>query len=385
MDIRIHVSGPWATFHRRPLVEALARMGGDAVRIVVVDRPLDLAVAPWRHRDRLLRWLARPGERIRHEAGNLVVVTPFVPVHEQLVQRTAFAQVLGRSIAHQVSRAVPPAGRHVDWIYYPEQAHRLSAGAQAVYEVYDEYNAPDGLPALWRAERERQLLSRVDLVVATAEPLRASRATLHPRVLLVPNGVDLATFARTRERGPLPDRLAAIPEPRIGFLGMMNTAMDVALIEDAVARAPDWSWVFLGPPAGADPEGLRRLERRSNVHMLGWLPRHELAGYLRGVAVGTIPFKTEGAYHQSINPLKLHEYMAAGIPVVSTALSEVEAFAPPVRIARSAPEFVAAIAAWLTDPVGRAEAIAQGLVLAEAASWDRRANQLLAELSCLHR
>ena len=382
MQLIIHASAPWATFHRRPLIEALAETGGSRVDILVIDRPMDLVVAPIRRRDALWHWLRDPSSRLVSVRENLRVLRPFLPVHEHLAALLPFLPAWQeRLLQAQIDRVVPPSGRRVEWIYYPEQQGHLRAREEAfaVYECYDDYAAaPNASP--WHRQHEDRLFQRVDLVITTAQTLWEACRLRHPDVHLVPNGVDYATLAPAQEQGPLHPVLAEIPEPRIGFLGYLNSAVDAELLESLAASRPDWSWVFIGPPDGADPRALQRIRALPNVHFLGFVPRSQLVPALRGLRVGIIPFKVEGSYHQAINPLKLYEYMAAGLPVISTELPEVVRFAPPVRLASTASAFQEEIGKLLADREAWQEARAQGDRLARTENWNARAEACLALL-----
>lgn len=382
ISIVIHISAPWERFHRRPLIEALAKVGGAQLDILIVDRPLDLVVAPLRRRADLGRWLREPASRSIRCAENLRVLTPFVPLHEHLAARIPFmAAACERMLRAQIERAMPrlPGTPRLEWIYYPEQQVHLHPAGEtlALYECYDEYNADPGGDGARRRALEADLLRRADLVIATAAELYEARRDRHPNLHLIPNAVDYALLSAAQAPGPIAPEVAALPEPRIGFLGYFNHAVDLELIEAALSREPSWSWVFIGPPGGVDPQGMARLRAHPNAHFLGFIPHAEIAPTLRGLSVGVIPFKTEGAYNQSINPLKLYEYMAAGLPIVSTALQEVARFSPPVRMAADADAFVAGLRSMLSDPQAWQAARREGDAIARRETWEERARRIL--------
>lgn len=381
IPIVIHASAPWETFHRRPLIEAMARRAGGRYRILVVDRPLDLVVAPLRHRGRLARWLSDPAWRVEEVTENLTVLRTFLPLHEHLAcWIPPLYDLQERWLRARIARALPPAARRIDWIYYPEQLPHIGDEAFAVYECYDEYNADPRGAGPRREALESRLLERADLVVATSRSLLEARRARARHSHLLPNAVDYAALSAAQAAGDLPSEVARIPEPRIGFLGYLKDAVDTELLFRLMTREPGWSWVFLGPPDGIDPEGLARLRALPNAHFLGFVPPRDLARYLRGMRLGVIPFKTQGAYHQAINPLKLYQYMAAGLPVVSTDLPEVRPFSPPVRLAREPEAFMAELRDLVERDALWAEARAAGDAIARRETWDHRADDMLARL-----
>jgi glycosyltransferase involved in cell wall biosynthesis len=382
-QVVIHVSAPWERFHRRPLIEALSRVGGSKLDILIVDRPLDLVVAPIRRRADLKRWLREPGARSYPCADNMRVLTPFVPIHEHLAARIPFlATACERLLRAQIDREMPrlPGTPRVEWIYYPEQQLHLHPAGEtlALYECYDEYNADPAGGGGRRRLLEDTLLRRSDLVLATASELYEARRQRHPNIHLIPNAVDYAILSEAQAVGAIASEVAALPEPRIGFLGYFNHAVDLELIEAALSREPSWSWVFIGPPGGVDPPGMARLRAYPNAHFLGFILQRELAPFLRGLSVGVIPFKTEGAYNQSINPLKLYEYMAAGLPIVSTTLREVARFSPPVLMAEDLEAFLQGIRTLASDAEAWQASRLAGDRIARRETWEERARQILA-------
>jgi glycosyltransferase involved in cell wall biosynthesis len=137
------------------------------------------------------------------------------------------------------------------------------------------------------------------------------------RVHYIPHGVDHAHFARALDAGPLPDELRAIPEPRIGFFGLIHEWIDLPLLAALADRAP-YSFVLIGE-AKVD---LGDLTARPNVFHLGRRSYDSLPDYCRGFHAAIVPFRTN-ELTRSVNPVKLREYAAAGLPVVSSDLPEV--------------------------------------------------------------
>jgi glycosyltransferase involved in cell wall biosynthesis len=146
-------------------------------------------------------------------------------------------------------------------------------------------------------------------------------------VLEAPNVADTALFATALGDGPVDPALAALPEPRLVFVGAITaTKLDLGLLAELARIRPDWSLALVGSVGLGDPStDVSSLAAMPNVHLLGPRRQSELPAVLRGASVGLIPYLAS-PLTASIFPMKVYEYLAAGLPVVSTplpALSEV--------------------------------------------------------------
>jgi glycosyltransferase involved in cell wall biosynthesis len=203
-------------------------------------------------------------------------------------------------------------------------------------------------PAMHRLEQE--LARSVNAVVYAAESLRPHVGELGARKSFhLPNGVDFAHFARHPISKPAD--LTLLPQPIAIYVGAMHDWFDYALIDAAVARLPQVSFVLIGPEHLART----RLRPAPNLHLLGRRPYAELPAYLQHADVGLIPFDVAGHAElvHSVNPLKLHEYLAAGLPVVATEWEELVALGSPARLSRTPEEFIQGIESAVTGPVDR--------------------------------
>jgi glycosyltransferase involved in cell wall biosynthesis len=185
---------------------------------------------------------------------------------------------------------------------------------------------------------EEEMCRTADIVFASAEDLADRCSRWSGNVHYVPHGVDYEHFARALEPGPLPDDLASIPEPRIGFFGLLHEWVDTELIGRLADAHPRFSFVLIGAASG----DLSDLTRRTNVHHLGRRPFAQLPDYCRGFAAALVPFRLN-ELTTSVNPIKLREYAASGMPVVSSDLPEVRRLPEIATVARSFDEWVAAV------------------------------------------
>lgn len=206
------------------------------------------------------------------------------------------------------------------WYYTPMSlafSDHLSR-ALTVYDCMDELSgflgAPSGL-----CEMERQLLDRADLVFTGGRSLFEAKQKLHPRVHAFPSSVDAAHFRRARAHLPEPVDQQAIPHPRLGFFGVIDERMDIALLGELADLHPEWHLVLVGPVVKIDPQSL---PRAPNIHYLGGKKYEELPAYVAGWDLALMPFAINPAT-RFISPTKTPEYLAAGRPVVSTPIVDV--------------------------------------------------------------
>jgi glycosyltransferase involved in cell wall biosynthesis len=259
-----------------------------------------------------------------------------------------------RAVNRQVLRAIIRAYRlrlgirdFQLWTFLPTTADYVGTlGEQvAVYYCVDEWSLFGYLDRDQTVANERALLGKVDAVFAINRELADAKRAVNPRTYVSPHGVDHAQFARALDgEVTVPADLAALPRPRIGFYGTLRDWVDLDLVA-AIARArPAWSIILIGQQLD-DVSAVRGL---ANVHLLGQRGHAELPAYCKGFDVGIIPYRID-ARMKFVNPLKLREYLSAGVPVVSTRLPEVARLGELVRIADDAPGFVAAIERALAE------------------------------------
>jgi UDP-galactopyranose mutase len=264
--------------------------------------------------------------------------------------------------------------RFVAWYYTPMAlgfTRHLSPEA-VVYDCMDELSGFLGAPPRLR-EREAELFRRADLVFTGGRSLYEAKRHQHPRVYAFPSSVDAPHFARALSGLAEPADQAALGRPRIGYCGVIDERMDLDLLGGIAALRPDWQVVMLGPVVKIDPT---KLPRAANIHYLGGRRYDELPAYLAGWDVAMMPFALNEAT-RFISPTKTPEYLAAGLPVVSTAIRDV---VHPyqdlglVRIAQTPEKFVAAAEqAMAEDAMTRQDAV--DAFLADT-SWDRTWRQM---------
>ncbi len=268
---------------------------------------------------RLVRGLAPPRER----DGVQVLAPLVIPLHGNRAVRWCNRRLL-RAL---VRRAVRRLGMRevILWAYVPQAEALLDAlePALVVYHCVDDIAAQKGVHAESFRAAETRFAGRADLVLASAPELARRMRLLAPQatVLEAPNVADTELFATALGDGPIDAALAALKPPRIVFTGaVVATKLDIELLL-ALARArPAWSIALVGPVGLGDPTtDVSRLAAEPNVALLGARPYRALPDVLRGADATIIPY-ARNELTGSVFPMKVYEYLAAGLPVVATPL-----------------------------------------------------------------
>jgi glycosyltransferase involved in cell wall biosynthesis len=227
------------------------------------------------------------------------------------------------------------------WTFLPGVADYVGTLGEslAVYYCVDEWSMFSYIDRDRTVAAERMLLDRVDCVFAINHALAENKRAINPETHVSPHGVDHALFASAFDAATrVPDDLAGLPRPIIGFYGTLQDWVDLELVAHVARRHPDWSVVLIGQSL-VDTGAVNRL---ANVHLFGRRQHHELPAYCKGFDVGLIPYRIDERMTY-VNPIKLREYLSAGVPVVSTAVPEVRRYERWCAVAGDPDGFVRAI------------------------------------------
>jgi glycosyltransferase involved in cell wall biosynthesis len=254
------------------------------------------------------------------------------------------------------------------WTFLPNAVDYVGKLGESlvVYYCVDEWSQFSYLDGPKIAEAENLLCQRADIVFATARSLVERRRSLNPHTYLATHGVDQPLFARALDPATaVPPDLAALPPPVLGFYGTIQDWVDLELIEYLAERHPEWSLAMIGKLC----VDTSRLARYPNVHWLGRKPHAELPNCCKGFAVGLIPYVLNERIRH-VNPIKLREYLSAGLPVVSTALPEVEYYRDHCWLAGGCEEFERGVTAALgSDTPERRRARSEAM---RAETWEQK-------------
>jgi glycosyltransferase involved in cell wall biosynthesis len=329
-----------------------------------------------------LWWIRRSATHTRRPSGAPTEVMPnvwlltlppvFIPI--DAYRRAPWLRHLNNRLCSLlVGRAMRQLGFHkaIAWVYLitVADAPLLRSADAVVYDCIDEWSGATEDPREKRffTDLDRRLCRCADVLFVGSRSLAENRRDLHPRMALVPQGVDLAHFLPSGSAAAPPD-LAALARPIIGLVGVLNRErIDIDLLCHLAEQRPNWSIVLVGPVwKGLDTE---RLARFANIHLLGNKPREQLGRYIEAFDVCMLPYLIND-FTRNIFPLKLFEYLASGKPFVATPIPACAEFPRLIRTADGPVAFLAQLEEAMRDdtPALRDERIA----LARENDWDRR-------------
>ncbi|MFQ5410783.1 MAG: glycosyltransferase [Phycisphaerae bacterium] len=307
----------------------------------------------------------------RRVSENITVVTPLVlPLPGSAAATNLNRRLLVRQI-RSVLRGLPSRPVQL-WSFAPDVdalCGRFDEERMIYYcvDAFDEFSGYDS-EAIRAAEA--RLAARADLVVTTSQVLFEAKRSLNENTILVPHGVDYTHFARaTAPDTHMPDDMVNLPRPIFGFWGLIQDWIDLDWIAKISAARPDGSVVLIGEAA----TDLSALTDLPNVHLLGRRPYATLPAYARSFDVGLIPFRVN-ALTRAVNPIKLREYLAAGLPVISTPLPEVRRYRAFVQIVEEGDSPEAACQKAVED--GTPTAIAARQAAMKTESWSAKVEEL---------
>jgi glycosyltransferase involved in cell wall biosynthesis len=309
-------------------------------------------------------------EPVRDTPDNVAVYQPLILPTPRL------PNTIGRLNGYLIARGVNQVLREHDvrapvvWtrVATPIAWHAIRRidPAVLVYQVVDNFPhnpiIPPSLRDMHGAYAERFSRS-ADLIFASARGLKEKKDPLNDDVHFFPNGVEVDKF-----RQPVsgePEALCSIGRPRLGFVGTVAPPVDFATIDAVARRRPDWSFVFIGPTTQFARLG--DLKQLDNVHFLGPVDHDDLPAYCQALDLGLIPYeRTE--FTEYTFPSKLAEYLASGLPVLSSNIPEMRHYRDVIGIYEDADDFVQAARKQLGSTAETE--VAKRRDLAQHLSWD---------------
>lgn len=303
-------------------------------------------------------------------APNLTVCQPHTPI-----QAHGFHDDQIPLLQPLVAALAPEGERVLAWFYTPMALPLLQAlhPALVIYDCMDELSAFKN-PPKQLLQRETGLLNIADLVFTGGPSLHEAKRTRHDNAHCFPSSVDAAHFRQALDRNHGHPLQAAIPGPRLGFFGVIDERFDAELLADVADAHPEWQVVLVGPVIKIDPASL---PQRHNIHYLGRQAYAALPQFLAGWDACLLPFALNEAT-RFISPTKVLEYMAAELPIVSTAIRDVEQpYGSIVAIGHDHNEFICHCEAALAQTPEQTAAMAAAMRdIVSRTSWDATADRM---------
>lgn len=292
--------------------------------------------------------LKRVAHGVQRVSPSFVQMTPLVipgaasPMLESLHQRMVITQIR-RAIRHVRDHDRRPIQV---WSFAPDVPYLVGALDEECFLYYcvDEYRQFEGFDPERIATAEDELMDRADVVITSSQPLLNTKRAHRGDAVLVRHGVDYDHFSSAwRTALAAPADLARIQRPIFGFFGLIHHWVDRALLAEVARLRPDYSFVLIGD-CKVDVSELQQID---NVFLIGRRPYEELPAYCTAFDAGLM-FFVDSPMTRNINPVKMYEYLAAGLPIVSTPLPEAERFMVeppadgPIRFAKTPQQFAEA-------------------------------------------
>ena len=309
--------------------------------------------------------------------ANFRQITPMViPGARSRIMQAVHRQLLTQQIRDALATIPGSAERPVQiWSFAPDVPFLAGQFNEEcfIYYCVDDHAQFEGINSEMITRAENETIDRADMVITTSDALQHAKRFRRPDCALIRHGVDHARFsAAWRVRQPIPSDLSRVPRPIFGFFGLIQHWVDLPLIAEVARLRPGYSFVLIGECQ----RDMSQLSSLPNVYLLGRKPNADLPAYCAAFSAGLMPFM-QSTLARSINPIKMYEYLASGLPVISTPLPEAERFCGPITICGNAPDFAAGCDMALENdhPARRAEISA--LVAGE--SWESKV-ELLSDL-----
>jgi glycosyltransferase involved in cell wall biosynthesis len=264
------------------------------------------------------------------------------------------------------------------WLYGPYQTDLIGRFGEKLvcYYNYDEFA---DYKTNWRIRElirrhDAQLSSQVDVVFATSRAQCKVRKAFNAQTYFIPNAVDFELFNRALTPNlSVPDDIAKIPHPVIGYAGRLARQIDVELLRRVAKVYPSHSLVLVGPDELPNTKAEQELRALPNVFFLGWKEPSDLPNYFQVFDAALIPYRLVG-HVLSGYPTKLHEYLAAGRAVVATAMPELRPYSHVLRIGETHDEFIQQISEAIRDHTP--QAIEARVAVARENTWDQRVAEI---------
>ena len=248
--------------------------------------------------------------------------------------------------------------------------------SKLIYHCSDDYTIISSFPESF-ANIEKKLIKKSDLIVATADELLKTKAVYNPNIVSIPNGANIDHFRKTQDpETKVADDMLKFKNPIVGYVGSVFQWLDIEWMKYAAEKCPEYDFIFIGPIS----IDVSKFKGKKNVHFLGPRSYKELPRYLKSFEVAVIPFVIDGVTLKA-SPIKFYEYLASGIPIVSTELPDLLGFSKISYLVKDKKSYVEAIKLAINEK--NDSTMKARMNTAKGYSWEFRFETLIDEINKL--
>ena len=238
-----------------------------------------------------------------------------------------------------------------------------------IYHCSDDYTLVQSFPQSFKTI-EKKFIKKCDLIITTADELKRSKQHLNSNIISISNGANIDHFSQTQKSHiKIAEELKQISNPIVGYIGTIFEWINQDWIYYAAEENSNYSFIFIGPIT----TNISKLKNRKNIYFLGPRPYEDLPKYLKAFSIAIIPFTIDGVTLKA-SPIKFYEYLASGVPIVSTALPDLEPFKEISSLVTTKDEFNKQIIALINNDSN--ELKSKRMEIAKSYSWEARFNQM---------
>jgi glycosyltransferase involved in cell wall biosynthesis len=327
LSLIIFLPNDWEKSHRKQLYLALTQEFANDAKILFVELPVTLIHTLIKYPQKWKKWV-KGNLKTRQVAPNAYVTTPFCWEHFLLAKSFPILAKANRNILHKQLKTIFQRldfhSEKIVWVHRPEQVDILGVCDEKylIYDCFDDMiQTVEGKEIPGNKKREIHLVEKANIVFTTSRKLYDRQKKINKNTFYIHNGVDFDFLNQAvKKKYDLPNDIRNIRKPIVGYIGKIRDWIDFQILEYSIKNLPNISFVFIGDISPEVRELTTELsEKFNNVHFLGFRYRKELVRYIAYFDCGWIPFKIND-FTESVFPNKFMEYLAVGLPVVSSRL-----------------------------------------------------------------
>ena len=332
---------------------------------------------------RLFRRLITGLKPAKKVADNIWVLSPLVlpKWNNKAIKKFNYSLI---ALRLKIFRFLNHFDTHCLWTYHPYILPLIKKlkTQKNYYHIVDNISAVPGIDQQSFEQAEQALFEKLSAIFVTSVTLQADYQKKSPKlpVIYSPNVVDVLHFAQARKLSSEPVDLADIKKPRLVYCGVLSDfKVNFKLLTEVAKAKPEWEIVLIGEEReGQQSTVLANLKQLPNVHCLGYRPYKELTDYLSSMDIGILPLQ-DNTYTRYMFPMKFFEFLAAGLPVVSTKVAALVPYEGYFYLGNSTEQFIEAISQCLTDHEKKGALSVDEM--RATYSWDARMTEVISTMN----